>query len=190
MLLHDVGKPKVRSLSEKTQDYTFYHHEAVGADIAEGIGERLRLSNEQRRRITHLVRHHLIPYESDWSESAVRRWVRRVGSEQVDDVLEMARADAKGKGVDVTDTLRGIDELAERVQALQAEGMALGVRDLAVNGRDLMQELGIAPGRLIGRILEHLLEGVTEDPSLNERARLLEEAKRFATEQCRSTTLV
>lgn len=179
MLLHDVGKPDVRQLSDKTQDYTFYHHEAVGADIAAGIGERLRLSNEQRRRVVHLVRHHLIPYESDWSESAVRRWVRRVGAESVDDVLEMARADARGKGVDVTDTLRGLDELAERVRALQAEGMALSVRDLAVNGRDLMQALGIAPGPVIGEILDDLLEGVTEDPGLNEPDKLLARAKRF-----------
>jgi tRNA nucleotidyltransferase (CCA-adding enzyme) len=185
MLLHDVAKPTVRELSDKTNDYTFYHHEAVGADAAEIIAERLRLSNEQRQRVTHLVRSHLIPYEEDWSESAVRRWVRRVGADRVDDVLEMARSDAMGKGVEVTGTLAGLKHLRERVERLQAEGMALSVRDLAINGRDIMQGLGIAPGRVVGEILEHLLELVTEDPELNDRDRLLEAAREFVLKPSR-----
>ncbi len=177
MLLHDVAKPAVRAFSEKTQDYTFYHHEAEGALVADRVAVRLRLSNEQRSRVTHLVRHHLIPYESDWSDTAVRRWVRRVRANGVDDVLEMARADAKGKGVDVSATLCGLDELQQRVADIEKEGMALSVRDLAVDGRDVMQALGIAPGPAVGRILSHLLEEVTEDPTYNDRDRLLEEAR-------------
>lgn len=179
MLLHDVGKPQVRAMSDKTQDYTFYHHEEEGAQIAARIVERLRMSNDQRHRVIHLVRHHLIPYETSWSDSAVRRWVQRVGSQNVDDLLEVARSDAMGKGVDVTGTLEGLVHLRGRVDALQAQGMALSVRDLAVNGRDLMTTLGLSPGRIIGDILEHLLEAVTEDPTLNERDQLLQEARRF-----------
>lgn len=179
MLLHDVGKPAVRAISDKTKDYTFYHHEVVGADIAAGICERLRLSKEQRHRVTHLVRHHLIPYEQSWSDTAVRRWVRRVGSEHVADVLEMARADAKGKGVDVSETLDGLAQLATRVRGIQEQGMAMTVRDLAIDGRLLMRELSIAPGPQVGTILAHLLEHVTDDPALNERDVLLAEAKRF-----------
>jgi tRNA nucleotidyltransferase (CCA-adding enzyme) len=179
MLLHDVGKPAVRALSDKTGDYTFYHHEEEGAQMAEGMGERLRLSNEQRQRVVHLVRHHLIPYESSWSESAVRRWVQRVGADHVTDVLEMARADALGKGVEVSGTLEGLEHLRQRVEEQRARGMALSVRDLAVNGRDLIGEVGLAPGPVIGRVLDHLLDLVTEDPAHNERERLLEAARSF-----------
>jgi tRNA nucleotidyltransferase (CCA-adding enzyme) len=179
MLLHDVGKPQVRAMSDKTQDYTFYHHEEEGAQIAAKILERLRFSNEQRQRVIHLVRHHLIPYEPGWSDSAVRRWVQRVGAQNVDDLLEIARADAMGKGVDATSTLEGLVHLRGRVEAQQAQGMALSVRDLSINGRDLMETLCLSPGRIIGDILEHLLEAVTDDPSLNERDKLLEEARRF-----------
>lgn len=182
MLLHDVGKPDVRDINEKTGDFTFYHHEARGAEIAEAICERLRLSNEQRVRIALLVRHHLIPYDDSWSDSAVRRWVRRVGADHVNDILEMARADARGKGVDTTSTLAGLDELQTRVDAIRSAGMATSVRDLAINGRDLMSELSLSPGPIIGRVLDHLLELVTDDPGMNERSVLVERARRFVDE--------
>ena len=77
-LLHDVGKPTTRVLSDKTQDFTFYDHERVGAGIADKILARLRFSNEERARVVGLVRHHLICYSDDWTDAAVRRWLRRV----------------------------------------------------------------------------------------------------------------
>ena len=77
-LLHDVGKPRTRAWSDKTSDFTFYDHDRVGAELAEPICARLRNTNEERARIVSLVRFHQFHYSSDWTEAAVRRWIRRV----------------------------------------------------------------------------------------------------------------
>lgn len=178
-LLHDIGKPRSRALSDKTNDYTFYDHETIGAKMADPILQRLKFSNEDRTRIVGLVRHHLLCYSSDWSDGAVRRWIRRVGSDLAPQLYRLGRADARGKGRPVEADLARIDELEERAARLLAEGAALSTRDLAIRGNDLMKALSIAPGPAIGRVLERLLELVTDDPSLNERTRLLEEARRL-----------
>src|SRR5580693_5866171 len=88
-LLHDVGKPQTRKWSEKTADYTFYDHDRVGAEIAEPIAARLRFSNEERLRIVSLVQHHLFHYSDEWSDAAVRRWIRRVGPDRVEDLYAL-----------------------------------------------------------------------------------------------------
>ena len=97
-LLHDVAKPRTRAFSDKTQDYTFYEHERVGAEMAEPILSRLRFSNEERARIVALVRHHLICYQDDWTDAAVRRWIRRITPELAPDLYDLGIADALGKG--------------------------------------------------------------------------------------------
>ena len=178
-LLHDVGKPRTRAFSEKTNDYTFYEHERIGAEMAEPILSRLRFSNDERAKIVGLVRHHLLCYEDDWSDAAVRRWVRRVGPELAPDLYELGFADALGKGRDASADIRNIEHLRERAAALMAAGAALSTRDLAVNGKDLMTELGLPPSRLLGEILEHLVERVTDEPDLNERTKMLDEARAF-----------
>lgn len=182
-LLHDVGKPAVRAMSDKTNDYTFYEHERVGARMSDAIASRLKLSNDQRARVAHLVAQHLVVYDPGWSDSAVRRWVRRVGQDAVEDVLTLARADADAKGVDASDTLHFLELLRTRVQDLARQGMALTVRDLAINGNDLMRELALPPSPLIGRTLNHLLEMVVDDPSANEPGRLLPAARAFVASQ-------
>ena len=172
-LLHDVGKPRTRELSPKTQDYTFYHHEAVGADLAEGWLREYRFSNDERRRIVHLVRHHLICYSSEWTDAAVRRFVRRVGTEQIADLLALGRADALAKGRPVDDELAALEELRERVASVLAQGSAFGTKDLAISGNDVIRALSVAPGPIVGRVLERLLERVLDNPALNERDALL-----------------
>ena len=172
-LLHDLGKPRTRAFSDKTQDYTFYHHEAVGAEMAEEWLRTYRFSNDERKQIVHLVRHHLICYSSDWSDAAVRRFVRRVGTEHVERLLSLGRADARGKGRPVVAELQLLDELADRIRDSVARGEAFGTKDLAVSGHDVMKRLDIRPGPVIGKVLERLLERVLEDPSLNQRETLL-----------------
>lgn len=187
-LLHDVGKPRSRAMSDKTNDWTFYEHERIGAEMAYPILTRLKFSNEERARITDLVRHHLICYADDWSDAAVRRWLRRVGADLAPDLYALGRADALGKGLDASDSIGLIERLKARSEKLIADGAALSTRDLAVRGNDLMSELGLKPGPTIGKILERLLEVVTDDPSLNERAALLAEAKRAHAELGAATT--
>ena len=172
-LLHDVGKPATRAWSEKTSDYTFYDHDRVGAEMAESICGRLKLSNDERARVVELVRHHLFHYEADWSDAAVRRWMRRVGVERIDDLCVLNEADARAKGRDCTNDLAAIAALKDHVARVVAAGAALTTRDLAVDGRDLMRELGLPPGRLIGELLGALLEDVVSDPAANEKERLI-----------------
>ncbi len=181
-LLHDVGKPRTRAFSEKTQDYTFYEHERVGAEMAEPILSRLRFSNDERARICALIRHHLICYSDDWTDAAVRRWLRRVTPEIAPDLYEIGFADALGKGREASEDIASIERLRARVEKLLAEGTALGPRDLAINGRDLMTELGLSPGPILGEILTRLVEVVTDDPSANERGRLVAAARDIVRE--------
>jgi tRNA nucleotidyltransferase (CCA-adding enzyme) len=182
-LLHDVAKPRTRAFSDKTLDYTFYDHERVGALMAEDILARLRFSNDERARITALVRHHLICYADDWTDAAVRRWVRRVTPELMPDLLAIGVADAIGKGRDAGEDIATLGRLRARVEAILAAGAALSAKDLAVNGRDLMVGLGLSPGPVLGEILAFLVERVTDDPALNEREKLLDEARRFLAER-------
>jgi tRNA nucleotidyltransferase (CCA-adding enzyme) len=178
-LLHDVGKPATRAWSDKTTDYTFYDHDPVGAEMAGPIAERMRFSNEERERIVSLVRHHLFHYNDLRSDAAVRRWLRRVGMDRVEDLYALNAADVRAKGRDFDADLRGLEELKAHVAQVLAQGAALSTRDLKVNGRDLMQELNLAPGPIIGRVLDALLEAVLTDPAANERDALLARAREY-----------
>jgi tRNA nucleotidyltransferase (CCA-adding enzyme) len=184
-LLHDVGKPRTRAWSEKTSDWTFYDHDRVGAEIAAPIAERLRFSNDERERIVALVRFHLFHYTDEWSDAAVRKWIRRVGAPRIADLYVLNQADVRAKGRDFAPDLAALAALEAHVARVLAEGTALSTRDLKVNGRDLMTELGVKPGRIIGEILEALLEAVTTDPALNDRDRLLDLARQHLAEKPR-----
>jgi tRNA nucleotidyltransferase (CCA-adding enzyme) len=178
-LLHDVAKPRTRAFSEKTRDYTFYGHERLGAEMADVILVRLRFSNEDRAKIGGLVRNHLICYSDEWSDAAVRHWLRRVGPNRTADLFNLGTADALAKGRDVSAEIAALQRLRLRAEALVAQGAALSTKDLAIGGNDLMTILHMQPGRVIGDILKHLVERVTDDPSLNNRDALLDEARRF-----------
>lgn len=178
-LLHDVGKPRTRAWSEKTSDYTFYEHERVGAEMAEPIAARLRFSNDERTRIVALVRHHLFHYSDEWTDAAVRRWIRRVGPDRLEDLYRLNSADVRAKGRDCEADLDALARLKGHVARVLAEGAALSTRDLRINGHDLMRELSIKPGRILGEILEALLDAVTAEPSLNEREALLQRAREY-----------
>ncbi len=172
-VLHDVGKPATRAFSDKTNDYTFYDHERVGAEIVEPLLARLRFSNEERSRIGHLVRHHLVCYDASWTDAAVRRWIRRIGRDRIEDLYALNEADLRGKDRDAVAKLEPLRELQSRVAEIFARGEALTARDLAIGGRELIQQLGIRPGPKLGVLLERLLEEVLEDPTRNDPAVLL-----------------
>jgi len=179
-LLHDIGKPRSRAFSEKTNDYTFYEHERIGAEMVEPLLARLRFSNDERSRIVGLVRHHLVCYDESWSDAAVRRWVKRVSPELLEDLYALNRADVLGKGRDASDDIARLEALQARVAELMAKGVAMTVRELRVNGNDLMKELGAAPGPWLGRVLAALLDEVIESPELNERSYLVGRARELS----------
>jgi tRNA nucleotidyltransferase (CCA-adding enzyme) len=180
-LFHDVGKPRTRAFSEKTNDYTFYEHERVGAEIVQPICARMRFSNEERARIEALVRHHLICYSPDWSDAAVRRWIQRVKPERIEDLYALNEADVRSKGRGFDPDLEALAGLKAHVARVLEAGAALSTRDLKINGHDLMKELGLKPGKILGDILDALLEVVTNDPAANERETLLVRAKEIVS---------
>jgi tRNA nucleotidyltransferase (CCA-adding enzyme) len=182
-MLHDVGKPRSRAWSDKTRDFTFYDHDRIGAEIAVPIAERLRFSRDERDRIVDLVRFHLFHYSDDWTDTAVRRWIRRVGPARLSDLYRLNEADVRAKGRGFEPDLAALAALEAHVARVISEGAALSTRDLKVNGHDLMRELGVKPGRAIGEVLAGLLEAVTADPSLNEHDRLIEKARAFLAER-------
>jgi tRNA nucleotidyltransferase (CCA-adding enzyme) len=182
-LLHDVGKPRTRAFSDKTQDYTFYDHDKIGAEIADPICERLRFSNDERARIVHLVRHHLFHYDN-WSDAAVRRWIKRVGKDRIDDLMRLSEADLRGKAPEIDDAiLAPLEALKVHVERILEEGAALTTSDLAIDGNALMKELGLKPGRIIGELLNYLLEEVIGDPAVNTKDTLLVKARAFVAKK-------
>jgi tRNA nucleotidyltransferase (CCA-adding enzyme) len=176
-LLHDVGKPRSRAFSEKTQDWTFYEHERIGAEMVEPICQRLRFSNDEQKRITRLVRHHLFHYSDEWNDATVRRWMKRVGVDLMEDLFLLNDADVRAKGRECESDLEALAALKAHVARVIAAGAALTIRDLAVGGHDLMRELGLKPGRILGELLGELLEDVVSDPARNDRELLLARAR-------------
>lgn len=175
-IFHDVSKPATKGVNEKTGDVTFYDHENVGAGVADGILERMRFSTEHRQKAVHLIRHHLIPYQPGWAASAIRRWVRRVGSENVAPLLQLGRADILGKGQAAIEMRTdAIDELERRIAEMEIRApIATNTSALAISGADVMTSLGIPPGKRVGDVLRALLEMVTDEPELNTRDALLQ----------------
>lgn len=164
-LLHDIGKPATLA------DGHFIGHDTVGADLAGAFLDRLRSPRPVRERVVHLVRQHMFSYESNWSDAAVRRFILKIGRDSIDELFELREADNVGSGLPADAGLLG--ELRGRVRAeLEAEAV-LDLRGLAIDGSDLINELGMSSGPSLGRVLEDLLERVIVDPALNDRPTLL-----------------
>ena len=182
-LLHDVGKPRARQPREGAPgEFSFFQHEYVGAQMAEEICRRLKLANAERERVVGIVRNHMFFYSADWTDGTVRRFVRRVGGNAaLDDLFALRAGDVTGRGFG-EDPEREIAELRARVAVVAAEDAVMKVTDLAIDGGDVMQVLRVPPGRIIGEVLEKLLERVIDDPALNEREKLEALAAEIARE--------
>ena len=169
-LLHDIGKPATFA------DGHFIGHDAVGAELAGAFLDRLRSPRSVRERIVHLIRNHMFSYEPNWSAAAVRRFIGKISldgaaTESIDELFDLRAADNVGSGLPA-DAGR-LAEIRGRVAEALAEGVVLDRRDLAVDGADLMQELGIEQGPRLGRMLDAMLDRVQADPALNDRPSLL-----------------
>ena len=171
-LLHDVGKP--RSARGSGADRTFHGHEVIGARMTKEIMRRLRFSNDDLKRVTSLVRHHMFLFQFESTDKAVRRIVRRVGPENVDDLIALRVGDRLGSGCKIGLT-RKLEIFKERSLEVQKE--PISTRMLKVDGNDLMRDLGLKPGPRIGQILNALLEDVLDDPKRNTKEHLLARAK-------------
>jgi tRNA nucleotidyltransferase (CCA-adding enzyme) len=170
-LLHDIGKPAT------LQEGHFPGHDTEGARVAEKILRELAFPRQEIDRVVLLVAQHMFNYSPAWSDAAVRRFMRRVGVDAIDDLLALREADNAGSGQPGDEG--GLAELRRRIAGEIAAGHALRLADLAIDGNDLRAALAIPPGPEVGRVLRALLEQVVGEPSLNERERLIEAARRI-----------
>jgi putative nucleotidyltransferase with HDIG domain len=172
-LFHDISKPETRVLVQ--DGATFYGHEKRGSKLTQRILSRLRYSNQIIDQVSLLVDKHM--FTTGVTDKGVRRLIRKMGEELIFPLLELRRADvvAQGKGGHTQD----VDELEEKIKLELERKPPFGLKDLAVNGNDLMESFNLPPSPLVGQILNHLLEMVLDEPELNHKENLLKEAEFF-----------
>jgi tRNA nucleotidyltransferase (CCA-adding enzyme) len=174
-LLHDIAKPTVKQ--GEGEDSTFYNHEIVGAKMTVRILSRLKFPKKDIEKIAKLVRYHLFYYNVDEvTESSVRRLVRQVGPENMEELLQVRMADRIGSGVPKAEPykLRHLKYIIDKVSQ-----DPISVKKLKITGNDVMKILGIPPGPKVGQILDVLLGIVLDDPSKNKKDILKKESKKL-----------
>jgi len=173
-LLHDVGKPRTKNGPH------FYRHEILGEELARALLLRFRFSNEVIEDVAALVRHHMYAADPELADATLRRFVRRVGTDRLDDQFALRRADVAGSGL----PKRGESDAFEgRVREIMAQKPPLTVKALAIDGAEVAEAAiarGLLPegsrgGPIVGEVLRGLLERVIEHPEVNEPAALRHE---------------
>ena len=172
-LLHDVGKPRTK------EGPHFYRHEQVGGDLARSLLHRTRFSSEVIDEVEALVRNHMYVADPDLSEPALRRFIRRVGADRLERQFALRHADIVGSGLPKRDDSN--ERFEARVHAELAKKPPLGVRDLAIDGAEVIEAMrarglvnaAFRGDKRVGAALALLLEKVTEEPGHNERDSLL-----------------
>lgn len=175
-LFHDIGKPDALRYLPSGEPI-FYQHENISVDLTRGILRRLRFPKSVELRVLRLIEQHMFNYDITWSDAAVRRFLRRIGPEFLDDLLLLRQADTAGI-VGRPQPSPTLSDLKDHVQRLVDESAVFTVRDLEVNG-DHLAELGIPRGPEMGKVLNYLLEAVLDDPNQNRVEKLLIMAERF-----------
>lgn len=184
-LLHDIGKPEAKRIVKTPQgeNITFYKHEHYSAEIAKRMLFRLKFSNAEIGDICHLIENHMFNYEPNWKDSAVRRFIVKVKTENIDNLFDLRLADIYGmhnKAIRIKNspTCALLLEFKKRIEKEEAKNSALSLKSLAINGKDLIQS-GIPAGKELGSILNELFETVLDDPSQNQKEILLNMAKKI-----------
>lgn len=176
-LLHDVGKPKVAKNDEEGL-VIFHNHEIAGARLAKDICDRLKFSKKEREKVYTLIRWHMFTVDEKITDSAVRRFIRRIGVENVKDMMDLRIGDRLGGGTQTAESWR-LKLFKKRVEE-QLKPKPFSVNDLAIDGNDIMKELNIKPGPKIGEILQKLFEETDEDLSKNNNEYLLKRIREIA----------
>lgn len=168
-LIHDIGKVKTFRKDEESQLITFYNHEVVSTHLAKDIANRLRLSNAQKEKLVKLVQYHQFTVSELQTDKAVRRFIRDLGREYIQDMLDLRTGDRVGSGA--TPTSWRLDLFKKRIVEVQKEPFT--VKDLKIDGNDVMKIFGIKPGKQVGEILNKLFDEVVNNKLKNEREELL-----------------
>ena len=173
LLLHDCGKPACFFLDEQGVGH-MWGHQAAGAEIAREVLAALKPDNHTRDRVITLVANHTYKFKRD--RRAMLRLLSRFGPEVAHQLLVVHHADESGKGIRAQHVIDAeLEALTAVLDEVLAEGLCYNVKDMAVNGRDLMA-LGLK-GKQVGECLEHLLSLLLAEEIPNEREALLEAAR-------------
>ncbi len=165
-LIHDVGKPKVQATDE--EDLVIFHnHEIAGAKMAGKICQRLKFSKKDTEKIVNLVRWHMFSVNENLTDAAVRRFIRRIGVNNVKDMMDLRVGDRLGGGTQTAESWR-LKLFKEKLEE-QLKPAPFSINDMAIDGNDIMKTLQIKPGPKVGEILQKLFEEVDEDLSKNNK---------------------
>lgn len=173
-LIHDIGKPKAMQ-KDKEGLVIFYNHEVVGAKIAAIICDRLRFSKKDKEKVVNLIRWHMFSVNENLTDAGVRRFIRRIGVENVKDMMDLRVGDRLGGGTQTAESWR-LKLFKQKIED-QLKPAPFSINDLAIDGNDIMKLLAIKPGPKIGDILQKLFEEVDEDLSKNNKEYLLGRVK-------------
>ena len=174
-LLHDVGKPRSKRNRGVGKEITFYNHEVIGARMVKEIARRLKMSKKDLDMLWLLVRWHMFAYDPKMTDKAIRRFIKRVGIENINKMMMLRIGDRVGGGSKATSWR--LRELQQRIGEVLYTPMQ--IKDLKVNGKDVMKIKKIKGGPKVGKILEKLFDEVMEDSKKNNRKYLLERIKKI-----------
>ena len=175
MLLHDAGKPSCKTTDKNGVDH-FYGHSDTGAEIARRVMNRLKVSNRMKNRIVTLVKYHGIMPET-FSDKTIRKYIGSLGEETLKDLRAVREADLRAQNPDfLEEGLAEIETGFGRIERILSEEKCFGIKDLSVNGSDLIA-LGIPEGTAVGALLNSLFDEVISDKLENKKESLLSRAK-------------
>jgi putative nucleotidyltransferase with HDIG domain len=166
-LLHDIGKVKTYKLVGDV--VTFYNHEVVSTKVAKAILARLKFSNKDTEKVLTLIRWHQFTVDERQTDSALRRFIRHVGKENLEDMLALRIGDRLGGGA--TETSWRLELFKKRLDEVQQQPFS--VTDLKIDGNDVMKVLGVPPGPIVGQTLNDIFAEVETGKLQNEREILL-----------------
>jgi len=176
-LIHDAGKPRVAT-KDKEGLVIFHNHEVAGAKMASVICDRLKFSKKEKDKIVMLIRWHMFSVNENQTDAAIRRFIRKIGVENVKDMMDLRVGDRLGGGTQTAESWR-LKLFKEKIEE-QLKPAPFSINDLAVDGNDIMKILQVAPGPRVGEILQKLFEEVDEDLSKNNKEYLLNRIKELA----------
>ena len=168
-LIHDIGKPQTYKKLDSGV-ITFYNHEMVSTKIAINIADRLRFSAKEKDKFVKLVRFHQFTVDEHQTDSSIRRFLRNIGLENVEDMLALRVGDRLGGGA--RETSWRLEEFKKRLVEVQKQPFS--IKDLKVNGKDVMKVLKIKSGPKVGEVLEKIFNEVVEKKLPNEKEILLQ----------------
>lgn len=173
MFLHDLGKGATGTIDEKGIGH-FYNHAMISCDYAKNIMDRLKFDNASKNAILKLVKYH--DYRFEPKGKSVRKAMNKIGQEFFEDYLKVRRADAKAQNPEFLEVkLEALAKVEKKYREVLSKEECFTIKSLAINGKDLIA-LDIKEGKVIGDILEKLLEMVLDNPEMNEKEKLIQKA--------------